>query len=415
MTQCYRHLQYDERCQIRALHKQGVSISEIARQLGRHKSTVSRELRRNAGKAGYRHKQAQRKSEQRRRLASSGPRKLTAAVWNIVRTLLLLHWSPEQIAGRLKRCGVVSVSFSWLYQRIHQDRARGGKLYIFLRQRGRKRRCKAAGAAGRGCIPHRRDISERPAAVDEKRRAGDWEGDTIIGKGHQGAAVTLVERVSKYLVLKSVARKTAALVGHAVTDLPAPFAPLVLTLTFDNGKEFAGHRDIAQALSADVYFARPYSSWERGLNEHTNGLVRQYVGKGETLCDIDPARLQQAADRINHRPRRELDFRTPHEVFSEVCRSAAIPPPRRIPKSELIVKVRDWAENSVPEPAQVRWPWSRNRVAGMLSGCWPAPEATPHGARAQRSRPRSPRGCWVPHPARDVPPSLVRIRAGCCG
>ena len=332
MTQCYRHLQYDERCQIRALHQQGVSISEIARQLGRHKSTVSRELRRNAGKAGYRHKQAQRKSEQRRRLASSGPRKLTAAVWNIVRTLLLLHWSPEQIAGRLKRCGVVSVSFSWLYQRIHQDRARGGKLYIFLRQRGRKRRCKAAGAAGRGCIPHRRDISERPAAVDEKRRAGDWEGDTIIGKGHQGAAVTLVERVSKYLVLKPVARKTAALVGHAVTDLLAPFAPLVLILTFDNGKEFAGHRDIAQALSADVYFARPYSSWERGLNEHTNGLVRQYVGKGETLRDIDPARLQQAADRINHRPRRELDFRTPHEVFSEVCRSAAIPPPPACPQ-----------------------------------------------------------------------------------
>ena len=332
MAQCYRHLQYDERCQIRVLHARGVSISGIARQLGRDKSTISRELRRNRGATGYFHKQAQRLAEQRRSAASSGPRKLTPALWGLVRALLLLQWSPEQIAGRLQLSGVLGVSFSWIYKKIHQDRARGGKLFIFLRQHGRRRRQRAAaGSAGRGCIPQRTDISERPDIVEAKQRVGDWEGDTIIGKGHQGAAVTLVDRVSKYLVLQPVARKTAALVSDAVTTLLAPFQALVLTLTFDNGMEFAGHRDMARSLAAEVYFARPYRSCERGLNEHTNGLLRQYVGKSESLLEVDPDRLRHAAELINHRPRKALQFRTPHEVFSAACRAAGIPPPPACP------------------------------------------------------------------------------------
>ena len=154
MAQCYRHLQYDERCQIRVLHTRGVSISEIARQLGRDKATISRELRRNRGATGYFHQQAQRMAEQRRSAVSSRPRKLTPVIWGLVRALLLLQWSPEQIAGRLDRSGVVSVSFSWIYKQIHRDRARGGKLFVFLRQRGRKRRQQpAAGSAGRGLPP----------------------------------------------------------------------------------------------------------------------------------------------------------------------------------------------------------------------------------------------------------------------
>ena len=161
--------------------------------------------------------------------------------------------------------------------------------------------------------------------------SGDWEGDIIIGKGHQGAAVTLVDRVSKYLVLQPVAPKTAALVGDAVTSLLAPFQALVLTLTFDNGMEFAGHRDVARSLAAEVYFARPYRSCERGLNEHTNGLVRQYVGKGESLLEVDPQRLRRAANLINHRPCKALQYRTPHEVFSAACRAAGIPPPPACP------------------------------------------------------------------------------------
>ena len=207
----------------------GVSISTIARQLGRDKSTISRELRRNRGATGYFHTQAQRLAEQRRSEASSGTRKLTPVLWGLVRALPLLQWTPDQIAGRLELSGVGRVSFSWIFKKIHQNRARGGKLFIFLRQRGRKRRLKpAAGSAGRGCIPQRTDISERPGIVEDKQRVGDWEGDTITGKGHQGAAVTLVDLVSKYLLLQPVARKTAKLVGDAVTGLPATLPRLTV-------------------------------------------------------------------------------------------------------------------------------------------------------------------------------------------
>ncbi len=332
MAQTYHQLQHDERCQIQALHRQGASADAIAAQLQRHRSTIYRELRRNADSSGYCHQQAQARSEQRRRQAASGPRKLHPPVWDRICDMLRRHWSPEQIAGRLRLAGDVSVSFSWLYRRIHQDRADGGQLHACLRHRGKPRRCKATrGSAGRGCIPGRTDISERPAIVDDKRRTGDWEGDTIIGKAHSGAVVTLVDRRSKYTLTQRVANRTAALVGGAVQDLLAPFTSLVHTLTFDNGKEFAGHRSIATSLATAVFFARPYHSWERGLNEHTNGLLRQFVPKSSNLRTLDPGILQDATDRLNHRPRKVLGYRTPHEVFSAACLAAGIPPPPASP------------------------------------------------------------------------------------
>ncbi len=332
MPQQFRHLQYDERCQIQALLQQGFSVTAIAAQLQRHKSTVYRELQRNAGLSGYHHEQAQPLARDRRHRAVTGPRKLQPAIWNLISDGLQSHWSPEQVAGYLKRVGAVSVSFSWLYQRIRQDRAQGGSLYTYLRQRGKPRRCKATrGSAGRGCIPGRRDISERPAIVDSKQRCGDWEADTIIGKAHKGAAVTLVERKSKYLLAQTVSRKTAALVGDAMQNLLRPFAALVLTVTCDNGKEFAGHLQTAEALETDLFFARPYRSCERGLNEHTNGLLRQFVPKTENLRTLDPQRLQEAVNRLNHRPRKVLGYRTPYEVFRDDCLAAGIDPPPAIP------------------------------------------------------------------------------------
>ena len=166
-------------------------------------------------------------------------------------------------------------------------------------------------------------ISERPAVVAEKSRAGDWEVDTIIGAGHEGALVSVVDRMSKYTLLQAVARKTASLLGGAVIAMLQPVKSLALTVTADNGKEFAGHRDIAAALEADVYFARPYHSRERGLNEHTNGLVRQYFGKSESLREVDPAKVRRVADLLNGRPRKVLGYRTPAAVFAEAALAAA--------------------------------------------------------------------------------------------
>ena len=170
---------------------------------------------------------------------------------------------------------------------------------------------------GRGLIPGRVDIAERPAEVEEKSRVGNWEVDTIIGAGHRGVIVSTVDRMSEYTLLQAVENTTKVLVrDHLVAQL-GPVTDLVLTITADNGKEFAGHREIAEALGADVYFARPYHSWERGLSEHTNGLVRQYFPKVESLLGIDPAEVRKVADRLNNRSRKALGLRTPAEVFAE--------------------------------------------------------------------------------------------------
>ncbi len=229
------------------------------------------------------------------------------------------------MAGYLKRVGAVSVSFSWLYQRIRQDRAQGGSLYTYLRQRGKPRRCKASrGSAGRGCIPGCRDIGEHPAIFDSKQRCGDWEADTILGKADKGAAVTLVERKLKYVLVQTVRRNTAALVGDAMQNLLQPFSALVLSVTCDNGKEFAGHLQTAEVPNTDIFFAQLYRSCERGLKEHTNGLLRQFVPKTENLRTLDPQRLQEAVNRLNHRPRNVLGYRTPYEVFRDDCLAAGI-------------------------------------------------------------------------------------------
>ena len=257
----YRQLSYEERVAIATLVKEGLSGAAIARRPGRSQSTVSRELRRNKGGRGYRPQQAQGKARERRRKASSVPRKLTAAPRELIVSKLRLHWSPERIAGWLALKRIARISFQWICACIRADRKAGGHLYLHLRRQGRKpKRRPQAGAAGRGRIPGRVDISERPAVVDGKSRAGDWEVDTVIGAGHQGVPVTSVERKSKFAVLHAVPRKAEGLVGGAPVAMLEPLADLVLTVAADNGKEFAGHREAAGALGADMRFARPYRS-----------------------------------------------------------------------------------------------------------------------------------------------------------
>ncbi len=266
---------------------------------------------------------AQRLAETRRREASSVPRKMSPMSWKIIEICLMSGWSPQQISGRSAMTGVMTVSPTWIYRHIYADRAAGGSLFRCLRRRGRKRCRRGRNGSGRGVIPGRRDISERPAIVEEKTRAGDWEADTIIGVRHRGALVSLVDRATKLTLLQQVERRTSSLVRAAVIKCLQPVSDMTHTITADNGKEFAEHAEVSRALDADFYFARPYRSCDRGLNEHTNGLVREQLPKSTDFRTIDPAEVRRVQDALNNRPRRCLGYRTPAEAFREAAEAAA--------------------------------------------------------------------------------------------
>lgn len=258
MPKGYHHLTRDQRCQIYTLKKRGDSQSEIAREIGVHRSTVYRELKRNAGKRGYRFKQANRKASKRRRLASRRPKKLTPEALSLIGEKLKMQWSPEQIAGWLrKEDHPHAVSHELIYQLVWADKRAGGCLYKHLRHSGKKYNRRSSGRAGRGCIPHRVGIEERPKIVERKCRLGDWEADTIIGKGKKGAIVSVVDRASKLTKLAKVSRRTAGEVREALEIKLGPIKNSVFTLTSDNGKEFASHQQVAASLDcrATITFA----------------------------------------------------------------------------------------------------------------------------------------------------------------
>ncbi len=315
MPKGYRHLTREERCQICALRKSGLSEPAIARQLGRDRTTVWREVRRNGGGRGHRHRQAQGKASARRSAASSVPGKMTPERWRLVEDRLADGWSPEQIAGRPGKEGVPMAGRQRTCRHIRADRKVGGRLYLFLRRRGKRPNWKGGRHSGRGHIPDRVDISERPAVVEAKGRVGDREADTIIGKGRSGALVSLVDRASKCTLLEGVGRKTADAVGNALLEMLVWLHAPVRTITADNGKEFAGHAAVSKALGAGFFFATPYHSRERGLNEHTNGLVRQHFPKGTDFRQVTDARVKAVQDRTDARPRKSLGCLTPAEAF----------------------------------------------------------------------------------------------------
>jgi len=232
--------------------------------------------------------------------------------------------SPEQVSGRLKEQHGILLSHERIYQHIWADRRNGGDLYTHLRQAHKKRRKKYGAKDKRGQICNRVSIDQRPDMVDEKSRIGDWEIDTVIGQNHKGALVTIVERKSKFTLIKRVETKHAEGVTAATITLLEPYSDKVFTITADNGKEFAGHETMSKELNAQVYFAHPYSSWERGLNENTNGLIRQYFPKGSSFETITDEQVDAVMHRLNHRPRKGLNYQTPHAVFfAQVERKAA--------------------------------------------------------------------------------------------
>jgi IS30 family transposase len=313
----YKHLSQAERYQIHALMEAGHDQSQIARVLDRNKSTISRELSRNTGSRGYRPKQACEMSADR---AQNSRNANSVAPWvkDEVNAMLRVQWSPEQIASQLP------ISHETVYQHVYVDKAQGGTLWKNLRCQKQKRKRYAGGRERRGQIPNRRPLSDRPLHIEARSQVGHWECDTVIGANHKGAVVTMVERKSGYAVMAKVTNKTSALVSSAIVDKLRPLAARVKTLTFDNGKEFAGHAYIDEQLQSTAYFARPFTSWERGSNENLNGLLRQYVPKKRAMSTVSDEEIRMIQNRLNNRPRKRLGFKTPAEVFHQSLKRVAL-------------------------------------------------------------------------------------------
>jgi IS30 family transposase len=307
----YTQLTQEQRYQISALLKMDHNQTEISEVIGTHKSTVCRELGRNCGQRGYRPKQAHHKALCRR---NHGHFHILPETWDLIETKLRLDWSPEQISGWLQRLYAIQVSHEWIYQHILVDKQAGGELYRHLRCQ-KKRRKRYGSYDRRGKLPNRASIEERPVIVEQRQRIGDWEVDTIVGKGHHQGIVTLVERKSRFALLSKVEQRTADQVSNAMIDLLLPVSDRLHTITADNGKEFAEHERIAHELQVDFFFAHPNAAWERGANENMNGLVRQYIPKKRNFASVTNFELIHIMKRLNHRPRKCLDFMSPFEVF----------------------------------------------------------------------------------------------------
>src|SRR3989338_7211348 len=318
MPKGYHHLTYSQRCQILVLKERGESQATIAQSLKINRSTVCRELNRNSQDGCYGHDQAHYRAQNRKKRGLSKANRYSA-IFSTIEEKIKWKWSPEQVSGWLKKENQGSISHETIYKYIWKNKKQGGGLYLHLRHQGKKYNKRGKGTSGRGCIPGRIDIKERPVVVEEKSRIGDWELDTIIGGNHNGAIVSMVDRASKLTKLVKVSQKTAEEVGEAIVTALRPLR--VLTLTADNGKEFARHQMIRHELGATVYFSTPYHSWERGLNEHTNGLVRQYFPKGLKFEEITQEEVEAVEWVLNNRPRKILSFETPQEVFQRLSKN----------------------------------------------------------------------------------------------
>lgn len=309
----YRQLTQEQRYQIGACLKIGMNQSEIAKEIEVDKSTVSRETRRN-GSGRWKYNPSRAIALARERHRKKRKHRIDEVTWARVESLLKIELRPEQISMRLKLENFPTVSHETIYCHVYQNKQEGGVLYTHL-ARQHKYRKRIHKYCKRGFRDPRRPISDRPAIVETRSRIGDWEADTIIGQRRQQAIVSVVERRSRFCVLQKVPVRSAEMVANAACQQLLPIKDKVLTITSDNGSEFAGHKKIALYLGADFFFADPYSSWQRGTNENTNGLVRQYFPKKSDFTVLSDPDIQLVADRLNNRPRKTLGFRTPYEIF----------------------------------------------------------------------------------------------------
>jgi IS30 family transposase len=313
----YNHLNLAERHYIELENKKGTLQSEIAQALNRSQGTISREIRRNKGQRGYRHNQADNKAKVRHKEKAKKV-KLTDEIKQPIDHYIEQDWSPEQVAGYLKKEAVISLHHETIYQYILKDKKAGGFLYQHLRHQNKTYRKRYGSAHNRTGIPNRIDIEERPESVNQREHVGHWEADTIIGKAHKGAIFTIDERKSKLRLAFPLASKSAQQVKEAAETLLMPIKETIKSITYDNGKEFCSHEIIAKTLACDTYFAKPYHAWERGQNENAKGLLRQYFSKSMELTDITVKQVFNAVDKLNGRPRKGLNYKTPYEVFEDL-------------------------------------------------------------------------------------------------
>lgn len=310
----FTQLTLKERYQISAYIKVGYTQNEIANTLGIAQSTISRELKRNSSEGKYKPELAEQFCFFRHKTKTKSI-KLTRKVMNYIKDKLKEDWSPEQISGVMKKDKLSNVSHETIYQYIYKNKHHGGKLYLKLRHKNKKYHKRGSEYNFRGVIKNRVSIDKRPKVVEHKKRIGDFEIDTVIGKNHIGALVTIVDRASKFTLIKKVNSRKADIVTQALIDMLYPIKSITHTITSDNGKEFAYHEQVSKALGTKFYFANPYHSWERGLNEHTNGLIRQYLPKQTDFTKVKRKEIREIQNRLNNRPRKSLGYKTPSEVF----------------------------------------------------------------------------------------------------
>lgn len=312
----YHQITSGERYVISALRRRGLSMRQIATEMGRAHTTISREVRRNScNDGGYRPSKASRRTRGRRSRSRRNAR-ITPEQWIVVDRYLRMDWSPEQVAGFLRGQDIMHISHETIYVHVWHDKACGGDLWKHLRQARKKKRKRYRGRDFRGRLAGKRHISERPPQVESRDEIGHWEIDTVMGTDRgRHSIVTIVERATGYVQIGKLARHRAADTTKRCIELIGRQQDRFATITADNGSEFHGYPDIEAATGVEFYFATPYHSWERGTSENTNGLIRQYLPKKTSMAHVTQEDCDTIAARLNSRPRKRLGYKTPEECY----------------------------------------------------------------------------------------------------
>jgi transposase, IS30 family len=312
------HLTPEQRYTIASMKQQGYRQNKIAETIGKDKSVVNRELKRNRDErsGAYRSDLAQRKYEYRKSKKNHFT-KFNPEMKTLVNELLIQKLSPEQIVGFCRKEGVEMVNHESIYQYIWKDKKRNGRLYEHLRSRGKKYKSRGLKTDKRGQIVGRKGIENRPQEVEKRERLGDLEIDTIIGKDHKGVILTINDRATGMLWMRKLESKDASKLAEASIELLTDYRPFLKTITSDNGKEFSAHQEIAEAFNIDFYFAKPYASWQRGSNENLNGLIRQYIPKKTDFNTISADYIEKIVHDLNRRPRKRYNFESPLNMFNK--------------------------------------------------------------------------------------------------